>query len=107
MGGGRIGRMKALCSFCAASVRSPVRAGIVACGVLLWIAGCAHQPQPDGIGLPGFWSGLFHGFLIVFSFIASLFTHVRIYNFPNNGRWYDFGFLIGAAIFLGGSGSKA
>lgn len=72
------------------------------CGTLLWIAGCAHQPQAEGFDLPGFWSGLLHGFLIVFSFIGSLFTDVRIYNFPNNGRWYDFGFLIGAAIFLGG-----
>jgi hypothetical protein len=80
---------------------------IVTVGALLYIAGCAHQPPPDAPGLPGFWSGLLHGFLIVFSFVGSLFTHVRIYNFPNNGRWYDFGFLIGAAIFLGGAGSEA
>lgn len=97
----------ALSSLCAASRRFRLRAGLVLCGALLWIAGCAHQPQPDGMDLPGFWWGLLHGFLIVFSFIGSLFTQVRIYNFPNSGRWYDFGFLIGAAIFLGGAGSEA
>ena len=75
------------------------------CGALC-VSGCAHQPEPFGDDLPGFWWGLLHGFLIVFSFIGSLFTHVRIYDFPNSGRWYDFGFLIGAAIFLGGSGSE-
>jgi hypothetical protein len=46
---------------------------------------------------------LLHGFLIVFSFIGSLFTDVRIYNFPNAGRWYDFGYVLGTAAFLGGS----
>jgi len=54
--------------------------------------------------LPGFWSGLLHGFLIVFSFIGSLFTDVRIYSFPNSGGWYDFGYVLGAAMFLGGGG---
>jgi hypothetical protein len=42
-----------------------------------------------------------------FTFVGSLFTHVRIYNFPNSGRWYDFGYLIGAAMILGGGGSAA
>jgi hypothetical protein len=59
-----------------------------------------------GSELPGFWSGLLHGFLIVFSFIGSLFTDVRIYNFPNSGGWYDFGYVIGAAMFLGGGGAS-
>lgn len=62
--------------------------------------------RPEVLGLPGFWTGLLHGFLIVFSFIGSLFTDVRIYNFPNVGRWYDFGFLIGAGLFLGGTGNE-
>ena len=79
----------------------------MSCGALLYIAGCAHQPPPDGYDLPGFWSGLLPGFLIVFSFIGSLFTDVRIYNFPNSGRWYDVGFVLGTAIFLGGSGGGA
>ena len=75
----------------------------------LTILGCATQPAPDlyGTDLPGFWLGLLHGFLMPFTFIGSLFSHVRIYNFPDSGRWYDFGFLIGAAMILGGSGSAA
>jgi hypothetical protein len=73
--------------------------------VALAIASCAHQPTPEASDPPGFFSGLLHGFLIVFSFIGSLFTDVRIYSFPNSGGWYDFGYLIGASMFLGGSGA--
>lgn len=68
---------------------------------------CAHQPAPDAYSPPGFWSGLLHGFLIFFSFIGSLFTDIRIYAFPNAGGWYDFGYLIGASMFLGGGGASA
>jgi hypothetical protein len=71
------------------------------------VGGCAHQPTPEGYHLPGFWSGLLHGFLILFSFIGSLFADVRIYSFPNSGGWYDFGYLIGAAVFLGGGGAAS
>jgi hypothetical protein len=59
----------------------------------------------DGTELPGFFSGFLHGFLIIFSFVGSLFTDVRIYSFPNAGRWYDFGYLIGAILFIGGASS--
>jgi hypothetical protein len=44
-----------------------------------------------------------HGFLIVFSLIGSIFTDYRIYAFPNSGGWYDFGYAIGASVFLGGT----
>ncbi len=74
--------------------------------LVLILAGCAHQPAPVGADLPGFFSGLLHGFLIVFSFVGSLFMDVRIYNFPNSGGWYDFGYVLGAAMFLGGAGSS-
>ena len=75
----------------------------------LAVLGCATQPAPDSYvtDLPGFWSGLLHGILMPFTFIGSLFTNVRIYNSPNSGRWYDFGYLIGAAMILGGGGSAA
>jgi hypothetical protein len=71
------------------------------------LLGCAHQPESIGKDLPGLWYGLLHGFLLPFTFIGSFFTQVRIYNFPNSGRWYDFGYLIGAAMILGGGGSAA
>lgn len=70
-------------------------------------AGCATQPVPDAYDPPGFLLGLVHGFTILFSFIGSLFTDVRIYAFPNSGGWYDFGYLIGAGIFLGGGGASS
>ena len=73
----------------------------------LILASCATQPRPEVYHPPGFFSGLLHGFLILFSFIGSLFTDIRIYNFPNSGGWYDFGFLIGASMFLGGGGASA
>jgi hypothetical protein len=75
--------------------------------ILLALASCATQPQPNAFNPPGFFSGLLHGFLILFSFVGSLFMDFRIYNFPNSGVWYDFGYVIGASLFLGGSGSAA
>lgn len=51
----------------------------------------------------GFWAGLWHGFICVFTFIIGLFNdNVSLYEVNNSGNWYDFGFLLGAAIFLGG-----
>jgi hypothetical protein len=50
--------------------------------------------------------GLIHGFLIVFSLIASFFVDVRIYAFPNAGHMYDLGYVLGAMLFLGGSGAS-
>lgn len=79
---------------------------IVAAGIL---AGCATQPmagQSESDPM-SFVMGLIHGFCIVFSLIGSYFTDVRIYAFPNSGGWYDIGFVIGAAMFLGGGGASA
>ncbi|MFV1884139.1 MAG: hypothetical protein ACMZ7B_06620 [Balneola sp.] len=54
----------------------------------------------------GFWSGLWHGIIAPFSFIGSLFKDdIAVYAINNTGGWYDFGFLLGAGVFLGG-GSK-
>jgi hypothetical protein len=71
-------------------------------------ASCARQPVPPDAGnVPGFLLGLLHGFMILFSFIGSLFSDIRIYAFPNAGGWYDFGFLLGAMAFLGGGGASS
>ena len=80
---------------------------LVFVGVVLVIAGCATQPRPETYDPHGFFSGLLHGFLILFSFIGSWFWDVRIYAFPNSGGWYDFGYLIGASMFLGGGGASS
>jgi hypothetical protein len=71
------------------------------------LSACATQPPPQSFDPPGFWSGLFHGFTILFSLIGSIFTDHRIYAFPNSGGWYDFGFFLGACMFLGGGGAGA
>lgn len=79
---------------------------IVAAAVL---AGCATQPaagQTTSESM-GFVMGLIQGFCIVFSLIGSYFTDVRIYAYPNAGGWYDIGYVIGAAMFLGGGGASA
>ena len=49
-----------------------------------------------------FLGGLWHGMIAPITFIVSLFNlNVRIYETKNNGRWYDFGFCIGAGIIFG------
>jgi hypothetical protein len=77
------------------------------CALALLLASCATQPIAPAAEAPGFLLGLLHGFLIMFSFIASFFTDARIYAFPNSGAWYDFGYLLGASAFLGGGGASA
>ena len=52
----------------------------------------------------GFLAGLWHGIICVITFVISLFTDsVHMYEVNNSGGWYNFGFLLGAAIALGGS----
>ena len=78
-------------------------AGLVV--VVLLLAACAQQPPPSGgAPLPGFLLGLVHGYISLFALIASVFFEVRIYAYPNNGFFYDLGFVIGALAFYG-SGS--
>jgi hypothetical protein len=67
------------------------------------LTACATQPHPTADDPPGFWSGALHGFTILFSLVGSIFSDVRIYAFPNSGGWYDFGYFLGVAAFLGGS----
>jgi hypothetical protein len=53
----------------------------------------------------GFWHGLWHGMILPFSLIISLFKDdVAIYAVNNNGGWYNFGFVLGVSAL---SSSKA
>ena len=73
--------------------------------VALLLAACtASQPAPSGApGLPGFWLGLWQGIIAPITFVVSLFVDgVRIYAYPNVGRWYDLGFMLGIGGFTGG-----
>ena len=54
---------------------------------------------------PGFWYGLWHGFIFPLAWLVSLFTDsVAIYAVPNSGGWYDFGYFLGIVVF--GVGAK-
>jgi len=51
----------------------------------------------------GFWAGIWHGLIVVITFIISLFTNeVGIYEVSNSGWSYNLGYLIGLMISLGG-----
>jgi hypothetical protein len=74
----------------------------------LLLTACASQPLPASYDPPGFFSGLFNGFTILFALIGHLFSDsIRIYAFPNSGGWYDFSFFLGASMFLGGGGASS
>lgn len=86
---------------------------IIILGVLLILmfvfSCCAPGPNklektPDQDGkIAGFWKGLWHGLIAPITFIISVFTkNVRFYEIHNNGTWYNFGFVLGAGLFLSG-----
>lgn len=73
------------------------------------LTGCAPGPNeskgtPAAAGRPaGFWLGLWHGLISPITFIVSLFSaKVNFYEVHNTGSWYNFGFVLGAGLFLGG-----
>jgi hypothetical protein len=82
--------------------------------VVLVVTACAAGPNsavdvPSSEGdVAGFWLGLWQGLIVPVTFIISLFSDtVGVYEIHNNGGWYDFGFLLGASVFLGSSGAGA
>ena len=51
----------------------------------------------------GFWVGVWHGIIIVITFIISLFTkEVGLYEINNTGWPYNLGFVIGLFMSIGG-----
>lgn len=71
------------------------------------LSSCAPGNEKFDLAPAGFWMGLWHGFISFFTFVISLFSEsVSIYEINNNGNWYNFGFILGIAIFFGG-GSKS
>lgn len=68
----------------------------------LLATGCAATQASDAVakGAPGFWFGLWHGFIFPVAWIVSLFTDkVAVYAVPNSGGWYDFGYFLGIVVF--------
>jgi hypothetical protein len=80
----------------------------------LTLAGCAagHNPAvntaaTDGT-VAGFWLGLWHGMIVLITFIISLFSdNVHFYEVHNNGGWYNFGFVLGFHILAGSVGKAS
>ena len=73
----------------------------------LLLAACASQVDAgvsaDG-DAPGFWWGLWHGFVFPWAWIGSLFrSDIAVYAVPNSGGWYDFGFFLGICVLGGGT----
>ncbi len=68
----------------------------------LFFIGCAANNEMYVSKPAGFWAGLWHGLIIIVTFIISLFTDkVGVYEVNNSGGWYNFGFVFGAIIALG------
>ena len=68
----------------------------------LLTTGCAATQASGAVAAsaPGFWLGLWHGFIFPVAWVVSLFTNqVAIYAVPNNGGWYDFGYFLGIVVF--------
>lgn len=71
---------------------------------ILAVAGSNSKYKVLGSDSAGFWAGLWHGIVAPVTFIVSLFVPgVSIYETHNNGRWYEFGFMLGIGSSMGGS----
>ena len=77
-----------------------VVASIVA---LVFLVGCAPGSERFADSPAGFWAGLWHGLIIVITFVISLFVDtVRVYEAHNVGGLYDFGFILCLLLAIGG-----
>jgi hypothetical protein len=76
--------------------------------LLLGTACVPGKPRYDDPEKPaGFWSGVWHGLIVVITMIWQFFNpQIRIYEVNNNGWPYDLGFVLAViAIFSGGRAS--
>ena len=78
-----------------------------AIAIILLLPACAAQIPAgvaEGAQVPGFWWGLWHGFIFPWAFIGSLFRpDIAVYAVPNRGGWYDARFFLGITELGGGS----
>lgn len=74
---------------------------------LLCAAACAPANPSTVSEGAGFFTGFWHGLICTFALIGHIFDpSIGVYQTVNEGGWYDFGFLWGAAAFAGG-GNRA
>lgn len=72
---------------------------LIALGV--WYFGTAVPRPYETPYTNAFW-GWTHGLMIVPDLIGLLFSdNIAIYQTPNNGMWYDVGFVVGILMFCG------
>ena len=77
---------------------------VVSC---LLLTACADAVPSSTASPDGFLVGLWHGFILPFAFLISLFDgDVAIYSLNNSGGWYDFGFVFGIGIFGGATNTR-
>ncbi len=73
-------------------------------GTILMLWGCADSVDYQNVASMepvGFWYGLWHGFIIIWSFVGSLISDdIAIYTAYNNGGWYDLGFVCGIITLI-------
>jgi hypothetical protein len=73
----------------------------------LLVAGSNSKYKEPGATPAGFWGGLWHGIIAPITFLVSLFVDgVSIYESNNNGRWYEFGFMLGIGAYAGNEGAR-
>lgn len=72
----------------------PRSASVIATAAVLSGCGALQPPAISSDDMPGFWLGWWHGATALFSLMASLFSDVRIYAYPNSGFGYDAGFTL-------------
>jgi hypothetical protein len=82
--------------------------------VMTSLLSCTPGPNvfKDSVGennlVAGFWRGLWHGFICLFTLIASFFSNsVTIYEVHNSGGWYNSGFVLGVAMFFGSGAHRS
>ncbi len=78
--------------------------------LLLICITCLSSCAPAGYesNEAGFFSGIWHGFIIIFSLIGKVFgADIGIYAEHNTGFFYWFGFIIGLGLLGGGGGSAS
>ena len=74
---------------------------------MLAVAGANSRYESSDARPAGFWAGFWHGIISPITFVVSLFNPgVRMYESHNDGRLYDFGFLVGVLVVFGGSESQ-
>lgn len=76
-------------------------------GFVLLLTGCADSvtfTEAAKVSPVGFWYGWWHGMILPFSWLFSLFSDsTAIYAIYNNGGWYDFGFVLGCGSLASSS----